>query len=189
MSVVLSLTGKCFEIYAVNFVDLLGGKKPSRIIREIDHTVMHHMHENITRLMNLGMLYAIRSARAQYHEAFLTLSKIHKCCRGCVLPKDNLPKLLGALGLLSRGVFQAETSWVRVVEQAQQVQLDKPQPPKFCLFYQEGFRDSASVFSWSLWSWHSTNGCSNSFWHCISSDRFLCLPSVSVPFFIPSPSI
>jgi len=27
-------------------------------------------------------------------------------------PKDNLPKLLDALGLLSREAFQAETAWV-----------------------------------------------------------------------------
>lgn len=113
-------------------------------------------------------------------------------------PKDNLPKLLDALGLLSREVFQAETSWVRVVEQAQQAQvpLDKPQPAQLFFFFLSGrFWGLCSlIFFWRLLSWHPATGSWNSFWHRISSDRFFSLPSVSVPlfffffFFFPLPS-
>lgn len=56
-------------------------------------------------------------------------------------PKDNLPKLLDALRLLSREVFQAETSWMSGGAKwsaAGKLCLDKPQPAQLD-FYQEGF--------------------------------------------------
>lgn len=145
---------------------------------------MYGMCDSVTGLMILGMYMQLKVLRLSTTKLFKQSPRYTSALGDACFPKDNLPKLLDALGLLSREVFQAESSWVRVVEQPQQaqVQLDKPQPAQG-FFYQEGFGDSVALFFWKLLSWHSATGSWNGFWHRISSDRFFSLPSVSVPFF------
>lgn len=73
-------------------------------------------------------------------------------------PKDNLPKLLDALGLLSREVFQAETSWVRWWSRHSKHKYDLTNVSWHSFFYQEGFRGSVLLFFWRLLSWHPATG-------------------------------
>lgn len=73
---------------------------------------MYHMCDSITGLMILGMVYAIKSAKAQYH--LKNSPRYTNALGDACFPNNNLPKLLDALGPLSSDLFQAETSWVRV---------------------------------------------------------------------------
>lgn len=67
---------------------------------------MYHMCDNVAGLMILGMEHTINSAEAQYCRAFQTLRYTNALGNASL----SLPKLLDALGLLSREIFQAATS-------------------------------------------------------------------------------
>lgn len=63
---------------------------------------MYHMCDSVTGLMISGMVYAIKSAKVSTVKLFKHSPRYTNASGDACFPKDNLPKLLDALGLLSR---------------------------------------------------------------------------------------